>query len=143
MEKTLILILAIFLIVICIVSAWLINKKGMQQDVINYNKTYEAYLDKEILGIDLASLINMAVNENEKNGVQKDQRGYYIENDENSIKIDLNMITIKSTYRMEEIHSSKIENFVKYFNSINFKCTKIEYHSKTGRVAKLVFEELP
>ena len=59
-----------------------------------YNGSYEKYVDKEILGIDLASLINQVVNENEKNDVQKNQNGYYIDNGIDSIKIDLKMITI-------------------------------------------------
>ena len=142
MEKTLLFVIAIFLIITCIVSLILINKKNEIIDLKRYNGSYEKYVDKEILGIDLASLINQVVNENEKNDVQKNQNGYYIDNGIDSIKIDLKMITIDQTFEMEDIHNSKISNFVKFFNSIKFKCTDILYHDN-GRVSKLIFEELP
>lgn len=142
MNKTLLLLLSIFLIIICITSVLLINLKSEKEQVINENKQYEKYLNKEIQGTDLATLIGKVVNENEKNRVQKDEKGYYINNLENSIKIDLKMTTIDKTYPMEEIHSNKVANFVQYFNTIKFKCTSIEYHNKTGKVAKLIFEEL-
>ena len=34
-----------------------------------YNKEYEKYLDGQIYGADIATIINKAVNQNEKNGV--------------------------------------------------------------------------
>lgn len=142
MDRTLLIILAIFFITICVVSGILINKNSEKQEIQKQNNMYEIYLNKEILGTDLATIISKVVNENEKNRIQKDENGYYIENDENSIKIDLKMITIDKTYQMEEIHSGKIVNFVKHFDSIKFKCTSIEYHKKTGKIKKLVFEEL-
>jgi len=43
---------------------------------------------------------------------------------------------------MEEIYNNKITSFVQNFNFISFKCTRIEYHEKTGKISKLVFEEL-
>ena len=52
------------------------------------------------------------------------------------------MTTIDKTYPMEEIHSNEIVKFVQNFNLIKFKCTSIEYHKKTGKVSKLIFEEL-
>ena len=51
------------------------------------------------------------------------------------------MITIDNTYPMEEIYNNEVSNFVKNFNSINFLCTDIEYHKKTGKISKILFEE--
>lgn len=142
MNKNVLIILAIFFITICMLSLKLININSEKQEIQKQNSLYEVYLNKEILGTDLATIIGKVVNQNEKNNIQKDENGYYIENEENSIKIDLKMITINKTYPMEEIHNSKVVNFVKYFDQIKFKCTNIEYHKKTGKIAKLVFEEL-
>lgn len=52
------------------------------------------------------------------------------------------MITIKKTYQMEAIYKSEIQNFVKNFNTITFKCISIEYHKQTGLVSKITFEEI-
>ena len=127
MQNNLLIILAIFFIIICITSGMIINIKGE---------------NKNIYGTDLATLIGKAINENNKNNIPKDENGYYIENEQNSIKIYLNMKTVENTYTMEEIYKGEIINFVKNFNIIQFRCTNITYHKKTGKIAKLIFQEL-
>ncbi len=142
MRQTLLIILAVFFIIICLVSAMIINIQSQKKTVLQENLEYEQYLNKEILGTDLATLISKVVDKNEKNQVKKDENGYYIDNGENSIKIDLKMTTIDKTYPMEEIHNNKIVKFVQNFNLVKFKCINIEYHKKTGKISKLIFEEL-
>lgn len=142
MKNTLLLILAIFFIIICIISGLLININSEKEAIKKENAQYEKYLNKEILGTELATLISKVTDQNEKNNIKKDEKGYYINNNENSIKIDLKMTTVDKTYPMEEIYNNQIINFVQNFNLIKFKCTNIEYHNTTGKVSKLVFEEL-
>lgn len=142
MRQTLLIILAIIFIVICIISATIINIQAENNAINKENLEYEKYLNKEILGTEVATLISKVVDQNEKNNVQKDEKGYYIDNNQNSIKIDLKMTTIDKTYPMEEIYNNKITNFVQNFNLIKFKCTSIEYHKNTGKVSKMIFEEL-
>ncbi len=142
MKSSVLFIFAIFFIIICIVSFTLINMQIQKNELANWNKTYEYYLNKEIPGTEIATLIGKVTNQNEKNNVKKDKNGYYIDNGKNSIKLDLKMITIEKTYPMEEIYNNEIAKFVQNFNFINFKCTSIEYHKTTGKISKLVFEEL-
>ena len=142
MKQTLLLILAVIFIVICIVCYNLINIQSQNEVIKKENYTYEKYLNKEILGTELATLISKVVDQNEKNNILKDEKGHYIQNNQNSIKIDLKMTTIDKTYPMEEIYNNKIVNFVQNFNTIKFKCTNIEYHKETGKISKLIFEEL-
>lgn len=142
MRQSFLLVLAIVFIIVCIICIVLINIQAKQNVIKQENSEFEKYLNKEILGTELASLISKVVDKNEKNIVLKDEKGYYIENSENSIKIDLKMATINKTYPMEEIYNNEIVLFVQNFNLITFKCTSIEYHKKTGRVSKLIFEEL-
>lgn len=142
MKQSLLILLAIFFIIICITCIILINLQSEKTEIKNENAQYESYLNKEIMGTDLASLIGKVIDKNERNNVQKDENSYYIDNYENSIKIDLKMTTIDKTYPMEEIYNKEIAKFVQNFNLIKFKCTSIEYHEKTGRISKLIFEEL-
>ena len=116
MKNTFLIILAIFFIIICLVSALLINIQSEKKQITQENKQYEDFLNKETLGTDLASLISKVVDKNEKNSVPKDEKGYYIDN-------------------------NQITKFVQNFNLIKFKCTSIEYHKTTGKISKLVFEE--
>ena len=142
MKQSLFIILAIIFIVICIISATIINIQSENKAIKNQNMEYEKYLNKEVLGTEIATLISKVVDQNEKNNIQKDEKGYYVDNNLNSIKIDLKMTTIDKTYPMEEIYNNKITNFVQNFNIIEFKCTNIEYHKATGKISKLIFEEL-
>ena len=142
MKQSLFIILAIIFIVICIISATIINIQSENKAIKNQNMEYEKYLNKEVLGTEIATLISKVVDQNEKNNIQKDEKGYYVDNNLNSIKIDLKMTTIDKTYPMEEIYNNKITNFVQNFNIIEFKCTNIEYHKETGKISKLIFEEL-
>lgn len=142
MKQSFLLILAIIFIIICVICTSLINIRAEQSSIKKENKEFEKYLNKEILGTELASLISKVIDKNERNLDLKDKNGYYIENNENSIKIDLKMKTINKTYPMEEIYNNEIVLFVQNFNLIKFKCTSLEYHKKTGRVSRLIFEEL-
>lgn len=142
MKQSLLIILAIIFIVICIVSGTIINLRAENKEINKYNLEYEKYLNKEILGTEIATLISKVIDQNERNNIQKDENGYYINNNQNSIKIDLKMITIEKTYPMETIYNNQITNFVQNFNQIKFKCTKIEYHEQTGKISRLIFEEL-
>ena len=139
---SILIILALIFIIICLVSANIINLQSEKKQIQNENLQYEKYLNKEIIGTELATLISKVVDQNERNKVSKNEKGYYIDNEENSIKIDLKMTTIDKTYPMEEIYNNKISSFVQNFNTIKFKCTSIEYHKSTGKISKLVFEEL-
>lgn len=141
MKHPIFIILALIFIIICIVSLNLINLQTQNKEVKKQNLEYEYYLNKTVYGTEVATLISKAVNQNEKLGIAKDENGRYIDNGENSIKIDLKMLTIDKTYPMEEIYNSQISNFVQNFNLIEFKCTNIEYHKKTGKISKLIFEE--
>jgi len=142
MKQTLLLILALIFIVICIVCSNLIEIQSQKQEIKKENYEYEKYLNQEVYGTEVATIISKIVDKNEKNNILKDEKGHYIQNNQNSIKIDLKMTTIDKTYPMEEIYNNKIVNFVQNFNTIKFKCTNIEYHKETGKISKLIFEEL-
>ncbi len=142
MKKVLIILLILFMIIIFSIYALFITNKAQTNSLRNYNREYEEYLDKTIYGTELATLINKATNVNEKNKIEKDKKNHYIENEENSIKIEITMLLTEKTYPMEEIYNTNTAEFVKHFNLEKFKCTKIEYHNKTGKISKMLFEQV-
>lgn len=104
------------------------------------NTTYEQYLDSEIYGTDVVTLINMAISDNETNQIEKNQKDFYINNNKNSINIDVILITDEekqetTTYKMEAISKVGITEFIKNFNTTKFKCTNKEYHEETGKIS--------
>lgn len=135
--------IAIFFIItkliVCAIFAMYISYKANYNMSKKTNLAFEKYLNEEVYGTDLATVINRAVDRNEKNGVTKNNKGIYQNNDENSINIEIKMLDDDSVYKMEKFYNVGIQNFINYYGKIKFKCTDIEYHSATNQVKYLLF----
>lgn len=140
MKKT----IAIVLVILCVTSVFayfsIKNKQIAKKEVAKFNSEYEYYNDENLNGLDITTLINKATSNNEKYEIQKDENGLYILDDKYSIEIYITMIINETTYRMERITQLGTTAFVEYFGSVRFKCTSIEYHESTGRIASMTFE---
>ena len=142
MKDYIILILAMVFIMICLQFINVKNTNNKNSNVPSQNSYYENYLDKEITGAELSTVITKAIEQNENNGVNKDSKEHYINNNTNSVQIDLKMRTVNKTYSMEAINKGGISNFIQNFGTVNFKCIKIDYHKNSGNVSKLTFAEI-
>lgn len=140
MKKIIIFIVCIIIVLLSIFGNKYINYREEQSKIKKENLEYEAYLDKEITGRELTTMINRAVNNNEKNSVKKDENGLYIDNDINSIKIEIKITDNDTTYQMETLYNRGMETFIQYYGDIFFYCAKIEYNSNK-RVSYVVFEQ--
>ena len=140
--KKFIIFFAVSIIIICIIYYIFINYKANYNVAKISNLEFENYLNKELYGTDVSTLINRAVDNNEKNSVQKNNKGIYLNNDKNSINIEIKMKDDDSTYKMEMFYKNGIQNFIKYYGNIKFKCTKIEYHQVTKKVKYMLFEQI-
>lgn len=140
MEKISIVIIAI-IIIVAVVGVKYISYENAQSLIKQENKEFEQYQDKELNGLDVATVINKATDKNTKNNISKDEKGNFIQNDENSIEVEIYMSDNDITYKMESIFNAGTEQFVQYYSNINFKCSKIEYHKKTGRIKYILFEQ--
>lgn len=142
MKKAIILILVlIFIMIISFLSAY--NTLKSEKDSIQkFNSEYETYYNKEIYGTELATIINKVINNNVIYNIQKDSENNYIDDNVNSIKMDIYIIDADTVYQVERIYSLKTERFIENFNSAKFKCTKIEYHAQSNKVKYLYFEQI-
>ena len=140
MKKISIVIIAI-IIIVAVVGVKYISYENAQSLIKQENKEFEQYQDKELNGLDVATVINKATDKNTKNNISKDEKGNFIQNDENSIEVEIYMSDNDITYKMESIFNAGTEQFVQYYSNINFKCSKIEYHKKTGRIKYILFEQ--
>ena len=146
MKKNLIILISILLIICAFVVYFVINYRNMQMQAQINNKEYNTYKDKTIVGTTLVSIINKTVDNNEKNIIEKDNSNVYIENEDNSIKIYIYFLDedgkrIEIPYTMEQIYNKGSDSFIKLYGTSNFTCTNIDYHSKTGNVKSLTFEQ--
>lgn len=145
-------IVAVAIIVLLIIVVMQINSLQTQQkQAIQFNKQYEEYKNKYLYGIDILTVINKAADNNEKYSIPKDENKMYIEDDENSIKIELNLISSVNektgekqyvTHQMERLQQVGLEGFITNFNLTTFECENIEYHTKTGKVSKIIFKQV-
>ena len=140
MKKILIYIICIVLIILSVIGTKYLNFKEQKSLIQKYNLEYEVYLNQNVTGRELTTAINRAVNNNEKNSVQKDEKGFYIDDDNNSVKIEIKILDNDTTYQMETLYNGGMENFIQYYGDINFNCSKIDYNSK-GKVSHIIFEQ--
>ncbi len=141
--KKIFIFLIIILIIVAIVGVNYMSYKNEYRIIQNENAEFEEYKDKDVNGLTVGTIINKAVDKNTKNKIEKDDKGNFIQNDENSIEVELHMIENEKDYelKMEQIYNSGTEQFVQYYSNIKFKCSKIEYHEKTGRIKYILFEQ--
>lgn len=141
MKKLAIFFLTIIVIIVGI-SYMYMNYKANYYIKQKENYQFSSYYNKELKGNEIATLINKAYDNNSSNNVAKDKKGKFIENDSNSIKMDIKMLDIDKTYDMETLNSGGMDKFVQYYGQITFKCTKIDYHSSTGKVKYMLIEQI-
>ena len=140
--KKLALFFLIVVIIIVGISYVYLNYKANYYEAKKENNQFESYYNQEFYGADVVTLINKAIDNNLTSKVQRDENGKYIENDTNSIKIDIYMLDNDTTYDMETLYLGGMDKFIQYYNQIKFKCTKIEYHKSTGKVKYMFLEQI-
>ena len=135
------IVIAIFVMISMVIIVVKMNQAKQEKIAIqNFNQEYEQYNKENLYGSDITTIMNKAINHNEKYQIPKSEDGSYIEDDSNSIKIEIKMILNDKTYTMEQINKLGMDSFITYFGEITFKCTQVEYHEKTGKIAKMIFE---
>lgn len=150
MQRTALYILIASFIIIIVLYVNISNAIARQKKADSFNSQYEMYLNRKLSGTEIATILNKAIENNEKNNNPKDDKGFYIDNNETTIKVELNMINygqddeiLYNTYQMEAINGIGIQAFLANYNTAKFKCTHIDYHAKTGQVSKITIEQQP
>lgn len=139
--KKLAIIFLIGVILIVGISYMYLNYKANYNEARKTNYQFESYYEKEFYGADVVTLINKAYDNNLTSGVERDKNGIFIENDTNSIKIDVKIIDNDTLYNMETLYIGGMDKFVENYNGIKFKCTKIEYH-QNRKIKYMLIEQI-
>lgn len=142
MKRKLLVILGIFIIILIFAVYLLYNYRKDVIQMQSFNRQYEVYYEKTILGTDLATMLNKAMDYNEKSDISKDSKDrYYIET-EKSLLVEIKFLEKEEPVKMEDILSKEIETFISFYGAASFKCTKIEYHEANKQVKSLFFEQV-
>ena len=131
----------IIILIICAIFAMYISYKANYNISKKSNLSFEKYLNEEVYGSELATVINRAIDRNEKNELEKNNKLIYQNNDTNSINIEIKMLDDDTIYQMETFYRGGIQNFINYYSNIKFKCVDIKYHSSTNQVKYMLFEQ--
>ena len=123
----------ITILIVCTISAMYITYKANYNTSRKANLSFERYLNEEVYGSELATVINRAI--------EKNNKGIYQNNDKNSINIEIKMLDDDTIYKMEKFYNSGIQNFINYYGKIKFKCVDIKYHNSTNQVKYMLFEQ--
>jgi len=140
--KKIVFFLVIVLAIISTITYIYLNYIAEEKNAQKENAKFEVYKDKEISGLDIASIINRAVDNNQKSEIQKDKNGKYIDNEINSINIDIKFIDDDVIYNIEKIYNNGIEKFAYYYREITFICKEVQYHDSTGKIKYMKFEQI-
>ena len=141
MKRYLILII-IVIIAITSMGYLYLNIQSSSNTIYALNKPYEELKNEIINGNNLATYINKIIDKNAKNNVKKDEKGSYIDNNNNSIIAEIKFKDSDNIFRIEQIENNDINKFINLYSNINFKCTEIQYHNETKLVSFLHFEEV-
>ena len=141
MKKLFILIITLLIIFIILIYAYFNALKFEKNMIKQYNSEYEVYLNKKITGAEITSLVNKIIDNNEKNKIAKDENGFYVENDINSILMQIKIADNDTLYNIETLYGAGMVNFLKYYDSVLFECKQIKYNS-LGKVNYIYFEQI-
>lgn len=143
MSRNIIIIISVILVICVGLLSLFYTNKQKYNELQKFNIRYEQYLNKEIFGTNIATIINQAIDDNEKSMVKKDENNKYILNNINSVNIEIKITEFaeEEIYTMETLYNGGINQFVKYYGQIKFKCDKIEYNSNR-KVKYMLFEQV-
>ena len=140
--KKIALFIAIIIITLCIGGFSYQKYIAKKTEIEKNNLIYSELFEKEISGNELATIINKTLDNNEKNNIKQNQNGEYIENDTNSIRVEIKFKQSDKVFPIEAIYSKRVSEFIRLYGQAKFKCTKIEYHKSTKFVKYLYFQEV-
>lgn len=142
MKKTVFILCGSIILFVSVFSFLYYQYQSEAEKAKQNREEYERYTQNQIMGPSLITLMNKASNDNEKNGLQKDKEGNYIENDTNSVKIEVKFLEADKAVRMEKIQSLGEEQFLKNYRTMSFQCTQKQYHESTKQIKYLLFEQV-
>lgn len=148
MKKTIFFIIMILVLIIVIIIAGISNNKSKERERQAFNVQFESFVGKTMYGADVLTIINKAIDNNTEYDIKKDEEGFYIEDNEHSLRVELILLSKNNEGKLEEkIHQMEtlekvgLNGFISNFGLTSFECSNIEYN-KQKRVSKIIVKQL-
>jgi hypothetical protein len=127
--------------IVSVFYGWYKNNVQALKEINNFNLQYENKTEGNITGVDLTTLLNKSIDNNERYSIEKKSDGTFEDDGKYSIKIYVQLVANESYFPMEALEQSEkgISGFTSAYGTAIFKCQKKEYHTN-GRISELYFE---
>ena len=89
---------------------------------------FEQFTKKEITGVDVTTVLNKAIDNNEQYKISKKDNNIYENDGKYSIQICIKLEEEGNYYPMEALEQIGVLGFTKAYATALFKMTNIEYH---------------
>lgn len=148
MKKVISCVLFIVAVIVILIAVKISDNNTKKSAILSFNAQFEEYKNRTLYGTDVTSIINKAIDNNDLNEVKKDDDGNYIQDDMNSIKIEIILLSTDKDgnvnevqYPMETLQKAGLDGFITRFSVTPFECSSIEYKD-SGRISKIVLKQL-
>jgi uncharacterized protein YxeA len=141
MKKVIIFLILVLIVIASIFFGWYNNNVQALNEINKFNLEYENKTEGNITGVDLTTLLNKSIDNNERYSVERNSDGTFEDDGKYSIKIYVQLVADESYFPMEALEQSEkgINGFTSAYGAAIFKCQKKEYHTN-GRISELYFE---
>ncbi len=118
------------------------NAEKQAEQLKIFNDQYEVYNRKLLRGVDVISVINKVLDNNQKYGPSEYDEPNYLMQVELEIKETVGNLQKGNTYLLEDYIKMRqnTENFTDFKRKV-FDCKEIQYNRETGRVNYICFTE--
>lgn len=148
MKKIIFFIIMILILILVMVIVGISNNNAKERERQAFNIQFENYSEKIMYGADVLTIINKAIDNNTEYEIKKDEEGFYIEDNEHSLKVELVLLSKNNegkieekTHQMETLEKVGLNGFISNFGLTSFECSNIEYNN-LKRVSKITVKQL-
>ena len=136
MKKIFWTIILILILIIVIVAIKITDNANKVVNTVSFNSKFEEYNNKTIYGADVLTIINKAIDNNNSYNIKKDEKEFYIDDDNYCLKVELTLLSVDDKgetkeviYPMEVLKKAGLDDFISSFSLVKFECTNIDYNS--------------
>lgn len=144
-------ILLIIILLISVLTALTITVVKIRENDIasnkntDFNSFFEKYKDKTLYGTEVLTIINKAIDINEKNkyiaNIQETEKPENVSVEIIFIYTDKDGNILEKKSKMEDVEKAGLSNFIANFSLTEFKCEKIEYNTQ-DRVKNVILKQI-
>lgn len=87
MKKTIVVILIIIIFSFILFLSWYNKNIQIINEIKKFNSEYDFFLNKDITGVELTTIINKSLENNNKYNIKKDKNGIFVDDGKYSIEI--------------------------------------------------------